>query len=330
MILIISSNDDYSTSSVIDWLRFSNQQFIRISSSYPIQIETIDPNNPGNCTFWVKRKKYKLSDITYVWYRRSWLVLDKYELTDFPEVRMKNSINSQLKTESDILLNLFLNTLRKKSLNSQLDNYLSKLDELQICSKYNIKTPSSIITTNKDELLDFFIKNKRQIITKNFSQGIFIESNKTGFITSTKIVDEAMITSLDDNFYPMYFQEMIPKSFEIRSFFLDGKFYSSAIFSQNDDKTKVDFRNYNREKPNRTPSFEIPQDLQKRLIRLMREFGLNSGSIDLLVTPEAEFYFLEVNPIGQFYQVSKPCNYNLEKLISNYLIRQSNVNQKNY
>ena len=34
-----------------------------------------------------------------------------------------------------------------------------------------------------------------------------------------------------------------------------GTFYSSAIFSQNDPKTSVDFRNYNKDKPNRTPPY---------------------------------------------------------------------------
>ena len=46
--------------------------------------------------------------------------------------------------------------------------------------------------------------------------------------------------------------------------------------------------------------------------------GLDSGSIDMVVTKEGDFVFLEVNPVGQFNQVSKPCNYFLEKEISKY------------
>jgi len=46
---------------------------------------------------------------------------------------------------------------------------------------------------------------------------------------------------------------------------------------------------------------------------------LNSGSIDILVTPNNEYVFLEVNPVGQFGMVSQPCNYYLEKRIAERL-----------
>lgn len=94
-----------------------------------------------------------------------------------------------------------------------------------------------------------------------------------------------------------------------------------AIFSQNDDKTKIDYRNYNKEKPNRTIPYLLPENISSRLSRMMCKLDLNSGSIDMIVTPRDEFIFLEVNPVGQFGMVSKPCNYNLEYEIATYLMK---------
>jgi D-alanine-D-alanine ligase-like ATP-grasp enzyme len=56
-----------------------------------------------------------------------------------------------------------------------------------------------------------------------------------------------------------------------------------------------------------------------KLKKLMKELQLVSGSFDIIVTKTGEYIFLEVNPIGQFSQVSIPCNYYLEKRIALYL-----------
>ncbi len=94
-----------------------------------------------------------------------------------------------------------------------------------------------------------------------------------------------------------------------------------AIFSQNDDKTKVDYRNYNIEKPNRCAPYSLPQSVESKLFSLMKKIGLNMGSIDMIVTKNTEFVFLEVNPTGQFGWVSENCNYYLEQEIVNCLIK---------
>lgn len=96
-------------------------------------------------------------------------------------------------------------------------------------------------------------------------------------------------------------------------------FFSSAIFSQSDNQTKVDFKRYNNIKPNRVVPFKLPISIEKKLICFMNDCGLNSGSIDMIYTKDKNFVFLEVNPVGQFEQVSFPCNYNIFKHIAEYL-----------
>jgi glutathione synthase/RimK-type ligase-like ATP-grasp enzyme len=50
---------------------------------------------------------------------------------------------------------------------------------------------------------------------------------------------------------------------------------------------------------------------------------LNTGSVDLIFSEEDnKYYFLEVNPMGQFGMVSKPCNYYLEKEMAQYLTKK--------
>lgn len=103
---------------------------------------------------------------------------------------------------------------------------------------------------------------------------------------------------------------------------MKGKCYTSAIFSQRDEKTKIDFRNYNYQKPNRVSVYKLPQKVENKIVAFMNKIEMDSGSLDIIVTPQKEYYFLEVNPVGQFFQVSHPCNFYLEKEVAKYLSKQ--------
>jgi hypothetical protein len=106
---------------------------------------------------------------------------------------------------------------------------------------------------------------------------------------------------------------------ELRIFLLNNTFYTMAIFSQNNPKTKVDFRNYDFKHPNRSVPFILPKKIEKKLLALFEKLNLNSGSADIIIDQAGRYIFLEINPIGQFGMVSSPCNYYLEKEIAAFL-----------
>jgi len=47
-------------------------------------------------------------------------------------------------------------------------------------------------------------------------------------------------------------------------------------------------------------SFTLPNDIEEFCIGLLKHFNLNYGAIDMIVTPDGEFVFLEINPNGQW------------------------------
>ena len=112
------------------------------------------------------------------------------------------------------------------------------------------------------------------------------------------------------------------KAFEIRAFYLAGRVWAMAIFSQAEERTALDFRNYDAQRPSRTVPYRLPDPVVGAIGRLMRSLGLSSGALDLIRTPEGRHVFLEVNPAGQFGMVSGPCNYHLEKLVAEHLMAE--------
>jgi ATP-GRASP peptide maturase of grasp-with-spasm system len=196
---------------------------------------------------------------------------------------------------------------------------LNKLTVINKAKKLKIHTPNTLVSNSKNDLLDFFILNNKSIITKTIGEVEAFDFEDRSYALFTEVITDEKIEKLPNVFFPSLFQQMIEKSYEIRSFYIDGDFYSMAIFSGSDQKTKVDFRKYNQTKPNRTVPYQLPSNLELKLHKLMLELGLNTGSIDLIKSIDNKYYFLEVNPVGQFGMVSKPCNYFLEKIVANKL-----------
>lgn len=320
MILIVSSEDDVSTNHVIDWLEFYNAKYIRITTNTKIKVTRLNITNMEiNGSIEINEKSIELSSIQSIWYRRSGLRLLFESLHSNICEQLDRDVNNQIYTEFNVMREFLWSFFEKKSINLEKDNDTNKLIALNYCKLIGLKIPDTLITSKKDELIKFKRKNK-EIITKNYSPGLFIGNDNGYFTSSTQIVTDGMIAKLSTEFIPMLFQKNIQKSFEIRAFYLKGAFYSSAIFSQNDEKTKIDFRNYNFSKPNRTPPFKLNRNIEYKLRKLMSLLNLSSGSIDLLVDTKGDYYFLEVNPVGQFRQVSIPCNYRIEEKLALNLI----------
>lgn len=72
---------------------------------------------------------------------------------------------------------------------------------------------------------------------------------------------------------------------------MDGVFHSMAMFTQRNQKTTIDYRNYDFEYPARRVPYDLPKSIEKKIDALMRELGLNTGSIDMIYTVNNEYVF---------------------------------------
>jgi ATP-GRASP peptide maturase of grasp-with-spasm system len=153
-------------------------------------------------------------------------------------------------------------------------------------------------------------------MTKPIQRSFDVTFDDKKYLSLTKRISNENLSEIPDIFFLSLFQEEIKKQYEIRSFYLDGEFYSMAIFSQKDAQTSEDFRHYNYEKPNRTVPYKLPEEICSKLKIFMNEIGLNCGSFDIIYDLDGNYIFLEVNPVGQFGFVSYPCNYYVERRIA--------------
>ncbi|WP_223606966.1 grasp-with-spasm system ATP-grasp peptide maturase [Chryseobacterium sp. OSA05B] len=300
MILIISQNNEITTTEVIKYLLAMKKPFIRIHEDEIFEIKT------RNKRIFLEssRNTFFLDDIKSVWYRRGGL--------QFKRLKYANRSIHLNMTETQFWLEGYVRKIleSKRSINKESNSDVNKLIVLDMAKDLGFNVPDYFLAENTDDV------EVEKTIIKTLNGNVTldeIKKNSGGFMYTSVVKDTE-----DGDFFITFFQEKIEKDFEVRTFYLNGQCWSMAIFSQNDAQTQVDFRKYNEIKPNRNVSYHLPSHLEEKIHLLMQSLDLNSGSIDFIKKGE-KFYFLEINPIGQFMGMSGTCNYFLEQKIAEYL-----------
>lgn len=320
MILIISNDKEKSTSDVIEWLLYYNVNFELISERNKIKnIKYTQNRNNLEVIIETNRSQINFKDITSYWYRRGGVTLKRNPL--FNESRLKKGIDFFINQENGHVIDFIHYILKQKSIsiNSLFEINVNKNIMLSKASKIGLKIPETIVTNEKKKVL-FFLEKHKRIITKSISNGTILLSSDYTVSNYTNEVTKESLLKIPDKFELSLFQKLLDKKYELRIFYLKGKFYSSAIFSQEDEQTKIDFRKYNFKKPNRVVPYKLPTKISDKLRNFMNNIKMSSGSLDMVVTTNDEYIFLEVNPVGLFEQVSEPCNYYLHEKIAKFLI----------
>ena len=321
MVLIKSIQNEQTTCDVIDWLLYYGNTVIRINEDEKItDLQfSIDSKNKINCIVTFGNRKINLSNVSSFWFRKGEIDIDIVIHSNSAATQLLKEINEHL-SEECICIKQFLHFLlkNKKNLGSYYKKGANKLISLYVAQSIGLKTPQTLISSKRDELSAFY-NSQTSCITKSIQDVLCFNISNEYHFTSTSIVTKNEIDQMDNSFFPSQLQENIPKRYELRIFYLLGEFYSMAIFSQQDEQTQVDFRNYNNKKPNRNVPFKLPSKIESKLDLFMKKMNLDTGSIDMIVTPELEYIFLEVNPVGQYDMVSVPCNYYLHEKIAKFL-----------
>ncbi len=341
MHLLFSEEIDFSTNRVIDWLYYYDQKYEKHidhikakNDHFNFEDKTIAISFGGSDsheTFEIKDALGSI-DINSTWFRRptlnsKTLSPENENLGVYPTEYLEYSNKKRMKTFWEFLC---YNLTPKKKLGSYDIVELNKPIILKKAQEHNLQIPKTLITNSKEELRIFFNQCDRKIITKSLSSVIPEYKHQTNpdsdyhlsFYQLTKLIDD--LDYSPQKFAPSLFQEYIEKEYEIRSIYLNGELYSACIFSQLNEQTKVDMRNRPANHPTRYIPYQLNQNTETSLKSLMHELRLDYGAIDIVKGLDGQYYFLEINPVGQYGDVSLQCNYYINKKIAEYLINNSN------
>lgn len=320
MILVIGNSGSYETSAfniVLSSLRDRGHEAVLFKQDKCLESDNLlfkAINGIISYFVIIDGKRYSINDFSGIWYMHPHLPL---ELLNFEPSEYRQLIHRQFDTLRQAVQIIFRN---KKWLNDPIAIQIAenKLYQLLIAAKIGFSIPDTITTSNPDEVRHFYKKYNGKIITKLLAASPVIDR----VIYTNKVSSDHMskIDSVKQS--PAIFQEMIPKLFEIRITVVGKKIFPIKIYSQSDKQTSLDWRR----KPLlndfavKMEPMVLPKEIRRKIFILMEELSLQFGCIDMIVTPNNDYVFLEINPNGQWCFIQLKTGVQIAEAIADLLV----------
>lgn len=316
MILIVTNREDITADFVVLELKRRKEVFYRFNTEdFPEKVNiNIIPNETkfdGFFYFKTSRTKICFSSIKSIWYRRPVLPVIK-GVTD----RFKGySIREAIATLRGVWENLDCFWVNKPININQAEN---KLTQLKLASQIGFLTPQTIVSNDVNEIIEFKNQCKNGMIIKPVKSGQIDYKS----VVFTNKVNESDLEKLKRSIpVPSIYQENIEKSFDIRITVIGKKIFAAEIHSQNSEKSKIDWRS-SEDIDILHKKHYLPAHIERKCLKLMDALGLVFGAIDLILATNGKYYFLEINPNGQWGWIEKRTGHKLTEALTNLLINR--------
>jgi glutathione synthase/RimK-type ligase-like ATP-grasp enzyme len=174
-----------------------------------------------------------------------------------------------------------------------------KAAQLTLALSLGFELPPTLITNDPKEALDFYRTHDGQVVSKRAGYS-WVTEVQSPFRRFTEVVTTRDIAHIAEVRYcPLILQRYIAKVVELRVTVVGSAVFAAEIHSQRSNHTRHDWRRYDHTRCICRPH-ALPESLADRCRQLVRDMGLTFGAIDLILTPDDRYVFLEINTNGQY------------------------------
>jgi glutathione synthase/RimK-type ligase-like ATP-grasp enzyme len=195
----------------------------------------------------------------------------------------------------------------------------NKLYQLRVARSVGLRIPRTLVTNDAKRVRTFFQELKGVMVAKLLTPVSVSMDGSSPFVYTNAVREEDLDNAEALCHSPMVFQERIPKQRELRVAFVGGTCFVGALNSAKSIAGQVDWRRASLEELEWEPDM-LPNEVTYRLKALMAELGLVYGAIDLILTPDGEYVFLEVNPTGEWGMLERDLGYPISDAIARTLL----------
>lgn len=319
VLIITHSQDNHSVDTVIACIRAAGGEVIRFDADrYPLQymLSTFYQENRWGVFLETGSAVHDLETVTAVWLRRSY-DLGK-GLDNTLEREFVNPAMAELKrTFFGMLEALPCFKMERYSTYRRLD---SKEEQLRKAVKHGLRIPPTCISNNPAFVKDFASQLEEPVITK-MQTSFAIHRGKEEHVVFTGDVSNDHLQDIDTLRYcPMTFQQKLEKKLELRVTIVGREIFAFSIDSQLNENARTGWRKEGRPLVTDWKPYELPSIMRAKLLAFMDDYQLNYGAIDLVLTADDEYFFLEINAAGEYFWLDKLCNNAISQQIAALLL----------
>lgn len=314
-IIIVTEQMDLHADDVIQALNIKGHPVIRLNTD-DIPLKTLmtcalhsgKSSWGGHITIETNGRTIELENIRSIWWRRP----GEYQFPEDLPLRQREFAKMEIE---EALMGLW----------AHLDCYWIshphhirhaewKPGQLQRAVELGFSVPKTLITNDPAEVRDFYDLCDGQMIYKVLSDPQLAAYRMASkypdqpielIATSTTLMTETELAQLETiRLAPCQFQNLIPKQFELRVTVIGDDLFTAAIDASAYEQEWLHL-GWKAMDPEEHPwrKFDLPHDIAERCMAFVQSYQLQYSAIDLILTPEGEYVFIENNPNGQFIWV---------------------------
>jgi glutathione synthase/RimK-type ligase-like ATP-grasp enzyme len=237
-------------------------------------------------------------EICAAWYRRS-----RALFAPLPSLNLlQGDLENFVKVQSSATLTALFASLQTLWVGQPFKLRRAEVKALQLAeaSKAGLLTPETLISNDPGRATAFVEAlgdtdcAVKSLIATRVDGGDGARLPLTTILPRGHVLDSVALA-------PTIFQPYVEKAYELRCVVMGDKIFTAKLDSQAHESTRKDWRAAEVETEDVDYEvFNLPEHIEAALHRLMRSFDINFASIDLIVTPDGEFVFLDLNPNGQW------------------------------
>jgi len=313
-VLVITNKEDVTVDFVIHQLQMRNIEYYRfntedIGSSIDIYFDGISYDAKDDN----KKRNIHFNDFSSVYFRRPKLPEPLSGLTSGEKQFYLTEISTYLE-------GLYRYLSEKYWLNSVFDIRMleNKPYQITLAKELGLLVPELCISNDAQKCCQF-TKEYKSCIFKPLKVGLIQETEEKGKVLYTTKVDSKLLKRMDTNgAMPIYLQREIEKESDIRITVVGTKIFAARIMSQESEISQVDWR-----KSHSMLSHEridVPSELKEKFLNLCAKFNLGFAAIDFVLDKNGQYWFLEINPNGQWAWIESLLDYPISREIVNLLV----------
>jgi Glutathione synthase/Ribosomal protein S6 modification enzyme (glutaminyl transferase) len=261
----------------------------------------------------IHNERIAASQVKAVWYRKLWELQVPEEL----DPAWRQAYLNQYQTHRQIFLNAIQHVPWMNDMIAAQAICRDKMQQLAAARAAGCCLPRTVFTNDPVVVSDFFRQCEGNVIMKLHNPLSMSMQGGGPFFPTTRLTEDALPHLQSLVYCPMIFQEYIDKQYELRVVYVDGHFFTGKIDASYNQVT--DWRTIHGGTSIWQP-YKLPAQERHRIHDMMHRLGLSFGAIDLIRHVNGNYYFLEVNPFGEWGMLEKKLGYPISETIAEKII----------
>ena len=324
MILILSNKWDLTVDFVVAELRKRGHVFLRLNTEDLVS-GTATVRVPG---FRILASKgstiHDLTDaVSVIWNRRPGKPYDDIQQQDRPSLSIQKFVNDQWYSWLEALQLLpdvfWINHPRAN------DAMESKIRQLQLARLHGFQIPDTVVTNNHKELRALLAAYPNGVVAKALYSPLIEEPDQDYFIFTNRIEDVPEDADKELRQAPVIFQRALSPKTDYRVTVVGDRIFPVRITLDGDAATEIDWRTV--KDSIAFTACELPDSILELCRSYVKKNSLVFGAIDL-VEHKDQFFFLEINPNGEWGWLQKSNGIPIAEALCDVMIQHDVVGAK--